>query len=147
MNRERARVVGHDANGIWVEAVQQSACSSCQARQGCGQQTLAKLGKPMRLWIDTDQRPNLGQDIMVSIPNGGLAISAMVLYGLPILLSLVMALMANLLISNHDLSTAIGATVGLVFGLTSARYLSKQFRHLWQPRLTGCGISAAVYDS
>lgn len=146
MNNEQAKVVGHDTDGIWVEAVQQSACSSCQARQGCGQQSLNKLGKPMRLWVNTDQRPSLGKMVMVTIPDSGLAISAMVLYGLPIFSSLLIALFANLLISSSDLSTAMGAIIGLFLGLASARYLSKGLRHLWQPTLSESGISTEVYD-
>lgn len=146
MNTERATVVEHDTCGIWIEAVQQSACASCQSRQGCGQQALNKLGKPMRLWIETDQRPAIGREVAVTIPSGGLAISALILYGLPIVASLIFAVFANLLVSGHDLSTAIGAGLGLILGLTTARYSAKRWCYLWQPTLSDSGISVQVYD-
>lgn len=147
MIEEYATVVGHDEKGVWVEAIQQSACASCQSRQGCGQQALNKLGKPMRLWIATEQRPEIGQSVAVQMPTGGLALSALVLYGLPIIAALLSAMFGHQWLAQSDTVTAACATVGLIIGLGLARYYSFKYSHLWHPKIISNGEYSTTVQS
>ena len=65
MSQEVVQVVGTGDDGIWVEGVQQSACGACSARAGCGQHTLSKMGKPVRLWVNT------ADSVSIPVINGG----------------------------------------------------------------------------
>ena len=85
INRELVRVTERGKGGIWVEGVQQSACNSCSAKSGCGQHSLSKLGRPVRLWVDTPEQFEIGEIVELTLPQGSLAASAAALYGLPLL--------------------------------------------------------------
>src|SRR5690554_1804861 len=83
MSQEWVTVKQIEPGGIWVESLQRSACDSCNARSGCGQRTLSQLGKPIRLWIPSEETFQIGQQVLVELPTGGLALSSLMLYGLP----------------------------------------------------------------
>ena len=85
VNKETVRVTGLGKGGIWVEGIQQSACNSCSAKSGCGQHSLSKLGRPVRLWVDTQDSFEVGEVVELTLPQGSLAASATALYGLPLL--------------------------------------------------------------
>ena len=45
MVEETAKVLKVEGDIVWVQAIQQSACGSCQAQKGCGHSLLAKVGQ------------------------------------------------------------------------------------------------------
>ena len=122
--------------GVWVEGVQKSACNSCNARSGCGQHSLSKLGRPMRLWVESDKNLSVGQEVILSIPSGGLAVSALILYGLPLLTLITGASVGQLF---GDAPAAVGGLAGLAVGFILARNISRRYQDRWQPKLVpGC---------
>lgn len=133
MSCEWARVVALADDGVWVEAVQRSACNSCQAKNGCGQKTLADIGRPMRLWVacQSDQL-QVGDDVELTLPTGGLALSALVAYGIPLLLLLTSAVLFS---AFGELASVLASGVGLLLGLLFARKLSQRFSHVWLPTI------------
>lgn len=142
MSQEIVRVAEVAEGGVWVEAVQQSACSGCNARSGCGQHSLSKLGRPMRLWVDGGAGLQAGQEVVLSMPSGGLAMSALMLYGLP-LLGLIGGALAGQLYS--DSAAAVAALAGLAAGFAGARTLARRFQQRWQPAiLPGCGKISTI---
>lgn len=136
MNQEIVHVVDSQQHGVWVEAVQQSACQSCRVRTGCGQRTLQQLGRPMRLWVDApDHGYRVGDQVVLVMPQGGVALSALTLYGLPLLVMIVGAMLGQAWLG--ELTALFGASVGLLLGFGLARYWAG--RHSWQPTLAeGC---------
>lgn len=142
MNQEIVHVIECQQHGVWVEAVQRSACQSCSVRSGCGQHTLQQLGRPMRLWVDV---PNhhlaVGDQVVLAMPAGGVALSAITLYGVPLL-----AMMAGAMLGQTwlgELTALIGAGFGLLFGFGLARYWAG--RHQWQPTLSsGCHAISVI---
>lgn len=132
--REQVVVTELGAGGVWVEGVQSSACESCQAKSGCGQQSLKKLGRPVSLWIKTDLRLQVGDQVVVELPDGAVAMSAMVLYGVPLA-----GLAIGAVIANHfgfaDWQAFIGACIGLGAGFFVARVLSERYQERWLPQL------------
>ncbi|PHQ83452.1 MAG: alginate biosynthesis protein AlgM [Thalassobium sp.] len=119
MSQEVVAVVEQGEGGIWVEATQRSACGSCNARSGCGQHSLSKLGRPMRLWIPTDRNYQVGDQVILSLPQGGLALSALVLYGLPLVGLIAGAILGQRL--GTDLLSALVGIAGLGIGFVVAK--------------------------
>lgn len=137
MSQEIVEVIEQGAGGVWVEAVQRSACNSCHARSGCGQHSLSKLGRPMRLWINTEQKLQPGQQVVLTLPDGSLALSALAMYGLP-LLGLIGGALAGQL-TGSDGWTGLAALAGLGAGFILARWLAGRYQSQWQPALKpGC---------
>ena len=138
VNKETVRVTGLGKGGIWVEGIQQSACNSCSAKSGCGQHSLSKLGRPVRLWVDTQDSFEVGEVVGLTLPQGSLAASAAALYGLP-LLGLIAGAIAGHQIWGESASV-VTALAGLGVGFAGARYLSSRFRDVWQPTISrdGC---------
>lgn len=142
MNREWVEVVATDVGGVWVESQQRSACESCQARSGCGQQALTKLGRPVRVWVPTQESFQIGQAIMVELPSGGLALSAIMLYGIP-LLALIMGAAFGQTVGN-DLYAAILGLLFLGVGLLVSKQVTQRYKTLWQPKIVPLCASTAV---
>lgn len=142
MSQEIVKVTEIADGGVWVEAVQRSACNSCNARSGCGQHSLSKLGRPMRLWVEGGEHLQPGQEVVLSIPAGGLAMSALLLYGTPLV-----GLIAGMAIGQTQgdaLAGALGVT-GLVAGFILARRISDRVKHRWEPRIVpGCTLIPQV---
>lgn len=144
MNQEWVTVNQVEADGIWVESLQRSACDSCNARAGCGQRTLSQLGRPIRLWIATDASFSVGQQVQVELPNGGLALSALMLYGLPLLMLILAALLGQTL--ENDILAAVIGLAGLAVGLYMSRQLTQRYKQLWQPRVLPSCIKTVTID-
>lgn len=144
MNQEWVTVNQVEADGIWVESLQRSACDSCNARSGCGQRTLSQLGRPIRLWIATDASFSVGQQVQVELPNGGLALSALMLYGLPLLMLILAALLGQTL--ENDILAAVIGLAGLAVGLYMSRQLTQRYKQLWQPRVLPSCIKTVTID-
>lgn len=132
MNQEWVTVSDIASGGIWVESLQRSACDSCNARSGCGQRTLANLGRTVRLWVPTEQRYQIGQRLQLELPNGGLALSALLLYGLPLLILMLGAGLGQI---SGELQAALLGLTGLGLGLLLSRKLTQHYQHLWQPKI------------
>lgn len=144
MNQEWVTVSAVEPKGIWVESLQRSACDSCSARSGCGQRTLSQLGKPIRLWVASEEPHTVGQQVLVELPTGGLAFSALLLYGLPLLTLLLAALLGQTL--ESDLVAAIIGLAGLVIGLYISRKLTNHYKHWWQPKVLPSCIKTVSLD-
>jgi sigma-E factor negative regulatory protein RseC len=130
---ERAQVVAVEPGGVWVEAVQRSSCGSCQARSGCGQKALSDLGRPMKLWVACEGHAlHAGDDVMLQLPAGGLATSALVMYVLPLLCMLVAAILAGGL---GELASVLAAVLGLALGFLASRQLARRLAHNWTPSI------------
>lgn len=141
MNQEWVTVTQIEAGGVWVESLQRSACDSCNARSGCGQRTLSQLGRTIKLWVPTDTSLTLGQQVQLQLPTGGLALSALMLYGIPLLALMLAAGIAQ----PWGEFWAIGLGVaGLAVGIGISRLLTQKYRHLWQPSIIPSCIPLTV---
>ncbi len=144
MNQEWVTVSQIDAGGIWVESLQRSACDSCSAKAGCGQRTLSQLGRPIRLWIDSEEQFAVDQQVLVELPSGGLAFSALLLYGVPLLALLLAALFGQVL--ENDILAAIIGLLGLAIGLFISRRLTQKYKQWWQPKVLPSCIKTVLID-
>lgn len=142
MSQEVVQVVGTGDDGIWVEGVQQSACGACSARAGCGQHTLSKMGKPVRLWVRTNDSFKVGDQVTIMLPSGSLAISALAMYGLP-LLGLILGAVIGFQGGSEPQSLLAGG-LGLILGLLAARQLGRKMQSEWQPTVLKKTHSTAI---
>ena len=132
MSQEIVEIVELGKQGVWVEAMQQSACSSCNARSGCGQHSLSKLGRKMRLWVPTEKTFRVGEQATLTLPDGSLAMSALVLYGMPLVSMIALALVGH--ISAGEGASVIAGVIGLVAGFWVARQIAERKKEDWQPQ-------------
>ncbi|MCH2039515.1 MAG: SoxR reducing system RseC family protein [Saccharospirillaceae bacterium] len=131
MSQEIVEIVELGKQGVWVEAMQQSACSSCNARSGCGQHSLSKLGRKMRLWVPTDKHFRIGEQATLTLPDGSLAMSALVLYGMPMLGLLSFAVAGHF--AAGETGSLVAGLSGLLAGFWFAKTISEQKKEDWQP--------------
>ena len=141
--------------GVWVEGIQQSACNACSAKSACGQHSLSKLGRKVKLWLETEESLKQGEEIIIGLPEGALAKSAMVLYGLPLLSMLIFAIIGESIGAVDDgagwlpadLSAIIFGVSGLVIGFALAKIWTDKNQHQWQPTfLRRCSIQFTAIE-
>lgn len=121
MLEQSARVVEASANGVWVEAVEPSGCGTCGG-QGCSSRRIAELlqRRPRRFRVDSELELRAGERVIVGIEAGSVLRAALRSYGLPLLLMLGGALLAQWLWPG-DLSAAAGLLLGGLAGWAALR--------------------------
>lgn len=121
MLEQSARVVEASPQGVWVEAVEPSGCGSCGG-QGCSSRRIAELlqRRPRRFQVDSDLELTAGERVVVGIAEGSVLRAALRSYGMPLLLMLAGALLAQALWPG-DLSAVAGVLVGGLGGWAGLR--------------------------
>lgn len=124
MIEEPGTVVGLDEQFIWIETVRLSSCSACSAQSGCGQAVLGKLidqqkqGQKnlVRLPRTENTSIEIGQSVILGIPEDALIRASFLAYGVPVSALLVGAGVAQAL-GWSDLMVAAAAIVSLAGSL------------------------------
>lgn len=135
MIEEQGRVVATEPGMVWVETQRQSACDSCESRTGCGHSVLARLGsKTVHLQALCDLEVEVGDLVMVGVPEQVLLKSSFLAYLMPLITMLVAALLADVW-WRSDGAVAVAAILGLAigFGLLSWHFKRHQHDQLYQP--------------
>ena len=131
MIEERVVVLSCEEQGAWVEGIQQSACGACSAKSGCGQHALSQLGKKVKLWLSTDEALQAGEQIIIGLPEGALAKSALALYGIPLVALALGAVFGQVL--GGEPGAIVVALLALIAGFKLAKAWSDKNRTHWQP--------------
>lgn len=153
MLTETARVVALDDESVWVETLRQSSCGSCAARSGCGHGMINSTGISSSRGLvkaclpkDLSLRIGLNDTVEIAIPERGFLQAAGMLYAMPLLTTVLAALLADQYWSSAaltqaalDLRITVAAATGLAAGLLLLRQLSGRMSRRWefQPRVTG----------
>lgn len=144
--------------GVWVQGIQQSACNACSAKSSCGSHSLSKLGRTVKLWLVTDQTLAINEEVIIGLPEGALAKSALMLYGLPLMGLMLFAMLGEklgmMLFGSAALGSASGDGGAIIFGLLGlfigfvlARVYSIAHQRNFQPSLIQkCNISFTAID-
>lgn len=140
MIEETGRVVAVEASAVWVETVRRSTCQSCSARHGCGHSLMERdrAGARARVRALCDgHQPQVGDQVVVGVPEGALMHGAVMVYLLPMVLLFAGALVGALISGAEQTLAAPFGVAGLVIGFLFNRWYSQ--RHLadtrWQPRV------------
>lgn len=121
MLEQTAEVIKTAADGIWVQAVEPSGCGTCGG-QGCSSRRIAELfqRKPRLFVVDCDLSLAPGDRVVVGIARGSVLKSAWRVYGLPLILMLAGALLAQA-VQPGDGAALVGLLIGGVVGWLAAR--------------------------
>lgn len=134
MTQTRAIVISVDGNEALVESMQGGDCGNCDSEKGCGSGKLSQLfcSEPRRFRVRNDGNAQVGTVVQVTVAEGVLLRSALLMYLLPLILMLGGAIVATQLANDaagSDAYAALGGLIGLLTGFLLAKALSS--RQCW----------------
>ena len=140
MMQTRAIVIRLEGEDALVEATQSGGCGSCDSKRGCGSGKLSQLfsGDTRRFRVRNVGNAQVGSLVQVSMPEGVLLNSAIVMYVLPLLSLFLCSLLAGQMAkaaSSVDAYSAAGALAGLILGFVLVKLISirRKFFSVAQP--------------
>ena len=129
MLTETGRVVGIEADGIWVETIRRSTCGTCSAQKGCGHGLLNRISEGKRGYVRAlpgDQSVEdykVDDQVLISIPEEVILRGSFIAYILPLLSMLAGAMVVSyFLAGQQDVLAVAGAAGGLVVGFALVRW-------------------------
>lgn len=137
MITESGQVVAEQGDQVWVQTIRQSACQSCQARQGCGQKLLAEVsgGRANQVAVDNHLGARVGDRVTLGIPEAALLQASLLVYGLPLVLFVAGTLCGDWLLPNVDGAAVVSGLAGLGVGFVLARRRGRRLSAQACPRL------------
>ena len=134
MIKESGQVIAIDEDGLWVETLKQSACASCAAKAGCGQNMMSRvLGESNFTHIKADFRQSesfqewqVGDEVEIGVTERALLLSSIFSYLFP-LVGLFVLLGVTVSINENELLAVMSAFVGLVLGGFATNYITRFF--------------------
>lgn len=125
MIEETGEVLAVQSDGVLVQTVRQSACSSCTAAKGCGQKLLASVGQGQRFEVLAENPMKLsvevGDQVVLGLAETALLKASMLAYLLPLLLLAIFASLAEWL-AAPEWVVVIAAIGGLAAGLFAMKW-------------------------
>lgn len=133
MMQTRAVIIRLEGADALVESTQGGGCGSCDNENGCGSGKLSQLfcSEPRRFRVRNDANAQVGTLVQVTLPEGVLLQSALLMYILPLALLMAGALAGAQWAqdaASADGYAAIGGLTGLVCGFVLAKVLSLRRR-------------------
>lgn len=151
MMETRAIVISLEGNEALVESRQGGGCGRCDSENGCGSGKLSQLfsTQPRRFRVRNEGSAVVGSEVLVTLTEGVLLRSALLMYVLPLVLLFAGAAMAGLWAkdaASADGYAGAGAVLGLVLGFVLAKWLSLRQRGLAValPVIAPCASSASA---
>lgn len=141
MIEETATVVALRGGKVWVQRTSEGLCAQCQARGGCGQGALAKLGGerarqlllPNARVMEQGEPVAVGDAVVIGIAERALISVSALVYLLPVFLMLCGALVAEWLGASGDAWPVLAGALGLTGGFVLAALYQQRLQH--SPRL------------
>lgn len=125
MLEESGEVLAIVDDGVLVQTIRQSACSSCSAAKGCGQKMLASVGQGQRFEVLADNPLHLtlqaGDQVTLGLAETALLKASMLAYMLPLFLLVIFAALAQWFGAAEPIVILV-AIVGLVAGLLMTKW-------------------------
>ena len=127
---ETGRVVAIEDASVWVETIRSSSCGSCVARSGCGHRTLAGVLTSDKGLVRARESDSLkaahcsvNDRVEISIPRSTLSVGALMLYGLPLVSGITLALTVG---ADSDARAAMFFFVGLLGAFAVLRWMTSR---------------------
>lgn len=130
MIEEQGKVLSIEPDAVWVETIRRSTCGSCQARAGCGQALLQKLGSGARfgfIRVLCDQKLQVGDEVIIGLPEDAVLKASALMYALPLIMLFVFASLADVA-GLSELWVILAAAGGLTAGFSAAAWWTKRKR-------------------
>ncbi len=140
MLTEQAQVVSVAAEGVRVETVRRSACSSCQSKSTCGQKLLAEIGQGQRFEIVSANPQGLvlqpGDIVELGVEEASFLQASMMIYMLPLFGLIVLSAVATAA-GAAELIVILAGLSGLLLGFVVVRGWSRrgQQQCRYQPQI------------
>lgn len=151
MLETRAIVIRLEGEDALVETTQGGGCGHCDSEKGCGSGKLSQLfsTQPRRFRVRNEAQAQPGAEVQISVAEGVLLRSALLMYVLPLLLLLAGGALGGQLVSeasSADAYAALGGAFGLVLGFLLARWLAAHQRGVGvaHPVIVSCMSSSAA---
>lgn len=124
MLETRAVVVQTNKVFALVQASGTNGCSACEGK-GCGSGKLTQLfcSKPREFKVDNRINAAVGDEVIVSVPDGSVLRGIGLVYLLPLALMFAGAMLLGAW-AESDAYRALGALLGLVVGFAFVKWLS-----------------------
>jgi sigma-E factor negative regulatory protein RseC len=131
MHEARAIVVQLEGTEALVESTQGSGCGQCSSSGGCSSGKLTQMFcvSPRRFRVRNSVGAQVGDEVQVSVGDGVVLRSALILYGLPVLLLIVGGITGTYFAGDaagRDAAAASGAFLGVLAGFVLARLLASR---------------------
>lgn len=128
MIEEKAYVVGKSETHAWVEAQRRTGCDGCAVSKQCGTGAIAKylIRKSILIKALNPIGAEIGDIVVVGIPERTLLLGSFVLYTMPLLVMFLGAGLAEILVQYFDDGESLVILFGfggLSAGLLWARYV------------------------
>ena len=137
MVEESASVLSVENDIVWVQAIQQSACGSCQAQKGCGHSLLAKVGqKEIKIPVARNGLDITANDhVIIGVPEQAILKSSLIMYGIPLMLMIFVAMFATLLQASEGVVILLSFS-SLLLGFVWVNFHTKSLDfEQWNPQL------------
>ncbi|WP_417596626.1 SoxR reducing system RseC family protein [Oceanospirillum sp.] len=130
MLEEQAIVVDVSVGEVWVETCRQTACQSCSAKSSCGHSLLSKIssGKTQRLQVQTNQKFQVGDQVILGLGEGAFIRGSALVYLLPLLTLMAGALIGEQFFGQDSAMSFALSGAGLLFGFVYVRWYSLRHR-------------------
>jgi sigma-E factor negative regulatory protein RseC len=130
---ETAHIVAVEADSVWVETISQSSCGACAAQKGCGHSLLNRISASRRNIIQVfsgaleASRCSVDDHVRISIPEQVIIHGSLIVYMVPLVSMLLMAVLATTASAvNQDILAIAGAVAGFALGVGLVRW------HAWR---------------
>lgn len=118
-----ALVINVEQHRVWVASLQTGGCGACSQKAHCTTHAVARLlkKKPVAVEVDSTQRLNVGDHVMVAIDESVLLLSTLLMYLFPLMALFIGAGLVDGLVPDatpaKDAWLATGALTGLLLSL------------------------------
>lgn len=126
MAQEKALVVNVHQGYADLRTQRASACQSCNLQNSCGQGLLSKVAgeKTMEFTVGNSLNVEVGDVVLVEVPETGLLYASSLMFLMPLVMMLVLAVLGHEVFGTESASLLLGAA-GLFGGFVYARYRSR----------------------
>lgn len=126
MLEETGVVIAIDKDQAWVQTIRKSACSSCEAKSGCGQGVLARIsdGKANQVLVSNTLNLEVGDEVLIGIAEELLVKASVMVYLLPLIVMIMAASAVEKWLVPGDGWVALAGIIGLAFGFLLVKLYS-----------------------
>lgn len=133
MIETRAIVVDVRGSDLLVEARQSGGCGHCDSEKGCGSGKLSQMlcREPRQFLVSNDAGARIGDEVQVTLPEGVLLRSAILMYMIPLAMLLTCGMVAASFASSNperDGYALAGGGAGLVIAFLFSKKMAQRFQ-------------------
>ena len=129
MIKQPATVIAETDTSYLLESLPKSACPRCAEGKGCGGGILAQAfaNKTYQLSVNKNTPLKIGEMVQIGIKSSLLVRASLLLYLLPLISMVTVAMIAGSLTNDQDIFTVTGAIIGIIIGILVAKKLSNNY--------------------